>query len=381
MPQPTMAVESRAPATAALDGEVLDPQEALDALLADSARITSEEDLPSQRLTINLIAERSLDRSARRACSAEDLAEQLMCLTRLRLDRLRLNSLDGLELCNGVTHLHLQHNRLRDLEGLDFLNQLGYLMISHNRLSQLSGLSHLPSLQYVDASHNAIAECDGSALPPGLMALELHANPCVDPADYRERLVRGLPKLLYLDEVRISSRERNAACGITGGDDESDEEGEEEEGEEEEEEEEEEEDDEAEDGEGAAVGGGEAAEEEVAVGSYLSSAKARVAAQLAQVDALLEQSGYHEGSPVRRPVPVPPSPTRGSAAAAKDASARDGTAALDPTELYGRALDAYGINADVQVTQEKLRAIRERTAERRREFNARLAEAEAEAQA
>eukprot|EP00320_Phaeocystis_rex_P013693 CAMPEP_0119096708 /NCGR_PEP_ID=MMETSP1178-20130426/173702_1 /TAXON_ID=33656 /ORGANISM="unid sp, Strain CCMP2000" /LENGTH=65 /DNA_ID=CAMNT_0007080609 /DNA_START=14 /DNA_END=208 /DNA_ORIENTATION=- len=65
---------------------------------------------------MRLIAERCLDKAEREQLSAEESAERVIGLTRLRLDRLRIKSMDGLELCNGATHVYLQHNLLCKIE-------------------------------------------------------------------------------------------------------------------------------------------------------------------------------------------------------------------------------------------------------------------------
>ena len=216
----------------ALDAE--SARAALDALEAEiQAKINRREAQPDpnkpQRLTPQLIAERCLDKAEASVLSAEDVAERLMGLRRLRLDRLRLNSMDGLELVGtGATHILLQHNLLTHIDGLEFFSKLQYLVLSHNQISRIAGVSHLSSLQYLDLAHNLVASADTDALPKGLMALELVGNPCAAEEGYRAKVVAALPRLVYLDEVRV---------------------GEEEEEEEGEEEEEEEEDDDEEDGE------------------------------------------------------------------------------------------------------------------------------------
>merc|ERR1719502_2426586 len=99
----------------------------------------------------------------------------------------------------------LQHNLLTTIDGLEFFAQLKYLVVSHNSLTEVSGVSHLQSLQYLDASHNRIEHApDARVLPDALMALELTANPCAEAEGYRARLVDALPRLLFLDDVRIS---------------------------------------------------------------------------------------------------------------------------------------------------------------------------------
>ena len=111
----------------------------------------------------------------------------------------------------------------------------------------------------------------------------------------------------------------------------------------------------------------------MASSSYLSGARAHVEQQLAQVDALLAQSGYDLKSPA-----PPPRPRSGRNAGAAGAEASPSSGAvtaggaaeevMDTGALYKKALELYGVNANVQSTQDKIRAIQERTRQRRQEF-------------
>ena len=121
-----------------------------------------------------------LTNGAGRRSSAEESAERVIGLTRLRLDRLRIGSMDGVEMCNNATHLQLQHNLLTRIESLEFFSQLQFLVLSHNQIGTIEGLAHLHTLHYLDLSHNCIAEVEVGALPPNLKALELHGNPLLD---------------------------------------------------------------------------------------------------------------------------------------------------------------------------------------------------------
>ena len=332
-------------ASAAAEGK-LDPEEAIKALEAEVAALEAVKPPEKpQRLTSALIAQRCVEATELARLSQDDIAQRVLGLTRLRLDRLRLDSMDGLDVCNGATHVMLQHNMLRQIEDLTFFNKLQYLVVSHNQLETLSGLTHLKSLQYLDATYNRIEMADPKALPTELMALELTGNPCADRRDYRTTLLEALPELLWLDDVRVSAKERGL---------EEDEEGEEgEEGEGDEESEGEDEEDEDEDEQREPAGAGSAGE---VPSTFLSGAKAAIAAELAQVDSLLE----HAGTPDLATQLPPPPP------AAEVSSQPD--IALDPAALYNKALEAYGVNKDVESTQAKVRAIHERVRARREEL-------------
>ena len=348
----------------------LDPEAAIQLLEAEIAKL---EAAPApekpQRLTTALIASRNIDPVELRKLSSDDVAQRVLGLTRLRLDRLRLNSMDGIDVCNGATHVHLQHNRLRTIEDLSFFDKLQYLVISHNHLDEISGIAHLKALQYLDASYNAVAAVDASALPTHLMALELTGNPCATRDEYRAGLVGALPSLVFLDEVRISKRERREALGEPAPQEEDEDEEEEEEEEEEDEEEEEEEEDEevvvvdAAAKHTIAAGHPSAEEENIAPSAYLRGAKAAVDSQLAQVDALLEKAGLPPSVALLPTMPIAP-----SRAALEDVAAVAAAAAMDPSALYERALELYGVNADADATRSKMKAISERTQARMAEL-------------
>ncbi|KOO31015.1 leucine-rich repeat-containing protein 46 [Chrysochromulina tobinii] len=263
----------------------LDPEAAIQLLEAEIAKL---EAAPApekpQRLTTALIASRNIDPVELRKLSSDDVAQRVLGLTRLRLDRLRLSSMDGIDVCNGATHVHLQHNRLRTIEDLSFFDKLQYLVISHNHLDEISGIAHLKALQYIDASYNAVAAVDASALPTHLMALELTGNPCATRDGYRAGLVGALPSLVFLDE-------------------------------------------------------------------------------LAQVDALLEKAGLPPSVALLPTMPIAP-----SRAALEDVAAVAAAAAMDPSALYERALELYGVNADADATRSKMKAISERTQARMAEL-------------
>ena len=180
----------------ALEDVELPPLDPNDPTLLEEDPEAPAEPPPSKPrlLTMRLIAERCLDKAELEQLSAEESAERVIGLTHLRLDRLRIGSMDGLELCNGATHIHLQHNLLREIESLDFFNALQFLVLAHNQLEALDGLAHLATLQYLDVSFNRIADAPVEKLPTSLKALDLHDNPCCESPDYRARLIAGLER-------------------------------------------------------------------------------------------------------------------------------------------------------------------------------------------
>ena len=95
----------------------------------------------------------------------------------------------------------------------------------------------------------------------------------------------------------------------------------------------------------------------------VESALAQVDSQLAQVDALLEKAGLPPSVALLPTMPIAP-----SRAALEDVAAVAAAAAMDPSELYERALELYGVNADADATRSKMKAISERTQARMAEL-------------
>jgi hypothetical protein len=153
-------------------------------------------------------------------------ANRFFAVDRLYLDRLRLKSVDHLELFTGVTHVYLQHNLLTTLaDGFDYLPRLRFLSLSHNRVLQLADLTHLSTLQCLDLSHNDIETFDVDWLPSSLVVLNLAGNPCQRVRGYRSHLIVCLPNLRQLDGGVIADAERasiEAADQRSSGDDDDD---------------------------------------------------------------------------------------------------------------------------------------------------------------
>jgi len=95
----------------------------------------------------------------------------------------------------------------------------------------------------------------------------------------------------------------------------------------------------------------------------VESALAQVDSQLAQVDALLEKAGLPPSVALLPTMPIAP-----SRAALEDVAAVAAAAAMDPSALYERALELYGVNADADATRSKMKAISERTQARMAEL-------------
>ena len=282
-----------------------------------------------QRLSMKLIADRCIDPVELKSLSDDDLATRVLGIKRLRLDRLRLSSMDGIELCDAASHVYLQHNMIREVEGLEFFSSLSFLVLSHNQLTSISGVSALPALQYLAAAHNQVADLEPHAFPPALMALELQGNPCAQAEGYRTAAFRGIPTLMTLDEERVTNAELRAAgrADAAGGEADSDE-GEEEEGEEEESEEEEEGEEEGE-GAGGSV-------------SALRAEVASVARSLLEHEAVINEEINELGGAL---------------------AGGDGNV-FDVSALYSEAMRLHGAEEGAEALQAKVNAMRMRIQER-----------------
>lgn len=117
------------------------------------------------RITPFLIAERAGALSANgERLSSDDVAARVVTLTRLRLDRLGIADMDGLECCDAATHVYLQHNQISQIDGLPFLRAITFLCLDHNRIARVEGVGHLRALQYLGLAHNQIASVDVGGL-------------------------------------------------------------------------------------------------------------------------------------------------------------------------------------------------------------------------
>ncbi|KAL1529651.1 hypothetical protein AB1Y20_000592 [Prymnesium parvum] len=303
-----------------------DQAELLKALEEEEASSNAEKaPLKPARLTLQMIAERCIDPKELPTLSADALADRMLTIQRLRLDRLRLGSMEGLDVCNAATHLHLQHNLITTIEGLDFFDRLQYLVVAHNHLAQLEGLKHLATLQYLDASHNKIVAVAWKRdLPPSLMAVELQGNPCANQSGYRKSALASLPSLMVLDEERATIKELIAA-GRPGlpheeyedEEDEESEEGEDEEGEDEE-------------------GGGEEGQAEE--GEEAGNEEVGMEVQSEMADELYSTVGYQSNA--------------------------DLPSFADTEALYSMAMSAHGADDNSEIFKSKVNAARERVVER-----------------
>jgi len=129
------------------------------------------------RMTPFLIAERAGIVSADgERLSPDDVAQRVVQLARLRLDRQNIADMDGLECCDAATHIYLQHNDISRIDGLQYLKALCFISLDHNRIEQVEGLRDLPALSYLGLAHNRIGRVAHGAARPST-ALRVRAAP------------------------------------------------------------------------------------------------------------------------------------------------------------------------------------------------------------
>jgi hypothetical protein len=88
-------------------------------------RPNRRQDLPDQKLSVNLIATRGIDPKAMSKMSATEIADAVLDLKHVRLDDERIAEIDNMEaLGPNVTHLYLQRNRITKIENLESLQRL-----------------------------------------------------------------------------------------------------------------------------------------------------------------------------------------------------------------------------------------------------------------
>jgi len=144
-------------------------------------------------------------------------------LTALRkLDVLDLHSndikqIDGLQGLADLRVLNLAGNSISVVKNLMSLQSLTELNLRRNVIEKVYELDKLPALQRVFLSHNLIAHFPDMQclfMVKFLIELSLDGNPMAegDPAQYRAKVISGMPGLRHLDLKRITDEERILAA-------------------------------------------------------------------------------------------------------------------------------------------------------------------------
>ena len=144
-------------------------------------------------------------------------------LTALRkLDVLDLHSndikqIDGLQGLADLRVLNLAGNSIPAVKNLMSLQSLTELNLRRNVIEKVYELDKLPALQRVFLSHNLIANLPDLQclfMVKFLIELSLDGNPMSegDPAQYRAKIISGMPGLRHLDLKRVTDEERILAA-------------------------------------------------------------------------------------------------------------------------------------------------------------------------
>jgi Leucine-rich repeat (LRR) protein len=139
----------------------------------------------TSRVTFDLLARLHVDSDVLERRDHEQIAEQLLQCTHIRLASLGLRELDNFECLGRVTHLYINDNVLSSLEGIEVLVHLRVIHAADNKLTDVSPLSFLRELTWLDLSRNALTHANVSQLPPSVIFLFLAGNPCAESQDLR----------------------------------------------------------------------------------------------------------------------------------------------------------------------------------------------------
>ncbi|XP_032218235.1 leucine-rich repeat-containing protein 46 isoform X2 [Nematostella vectensis] len=161
---------------------------------------------PSKGISVALIAKRNI--SQQEQTNSDQIAEALLQLTHVRLDRENLKCIDNLECLGNVTNLYLQHNNIEYIENLETLQQLNFLTLASNKISEVKNLKCLNKLKFLDLSDNNITEFSTDEFPSELLILNLQGNPCLQSENYRSCILKALPHLKQLDGATITNKDR-----------------------------------------------------------------------------------------------------------------------------------------------------------------------------
>ena len=120
--------------------------------------------------------------------SVRDIGCTLTNLRFLSLARCNLSSLDGIStISDNIEELYLAFNHITDFCDLLGMEKLKIIDFEDNEISDLNAIEILIT-------------------SPKLQALTLAGNPAAEDPEYREKVAKLLPKLIYLDEKRLKPR-------------------------------------------------------------------------------------------------------------------------------------------------------------------------------
>ena len=152
-------------------------------------------------MTFSFLRDECLTDLMREGKTADEVADLLGGLKRLRLAWKNVAAIDNLDFFTNLTEVYLQHNRIERIDNLHehCCSKVTMLSLSNNRITAVEGLVQLKSLEFLDLSENAIASVEGNEFPKALMILNMSGNDCVRVKGYHRAVASGLPKLTELD--------------------------------------------------------------------------------------------------------------------------------------------------------------------------------------
>jgi len=116
---------------------------------------------------MKLVAIKALGEAVVASMKADQIADAVMKLDKVRLDDECIEEIDNLEALGAVTHLQLQRNRLQCMCNLESLQHLQLLTLASNDIMDIQNLTCLRTLKAFDIGYNLLDEvtCPRLLLP------------------------------------------------------------------------------------------------------------------------------------------------------------------------------------------------------------------------
>lgn len=140
------------------------------------------------------------------------IGDQFPNLQKLRLNNSIIYSIRDIGCTfSNLKFLSLARCGITSLCGISTIsNTVEELYLAFNKITDVSDLMGMDSLQVIDLEENMISDLSNIEFLTccsGLKSLTLTGNPCVDdPDEYRVKVAKLLPSLVYLDEKRLKPR-------------------------------------------------------------------------------------------------------------------------------------------------------------------------------
>ena len=140
------------------------------------------------------------------------IGDQFPNLRKLRLNNSVIYSIRDIGCTfSNLRFLSLARCGITSLTGISTIsNTVEELYLAFNKITDVSDLMGMDSLQVIDLEENQISDLTNIEFLTcceGLKLLTLTGNPCVDdPEEYRIKVAKLLPNLVYLDEKRLKPK-------------------------------------------------------------------------------------------------------------------------------------------------------------------------------